>query len=549
MKRLLSSLILVALISTLIIGCGKTETTDTSKSTEATQEEAQKVAKESIIYGMWSAPDGVFNPLLANTQYDNYIIATTFNSLLKYDDSLNLVGDLADRYEFSEDNLTLTFFLKENIQWHDEQAFTAEDVAFTFEALKNPDYTGARSDIGEYIESITIDGNKVSFTLTQVNAVALSDIGTLGIIPKHIWSEIPVANWQENTEALNNAVGTGPYKIDSIEEGQHVKLVANANYFDGAVKTPQLIFKVANKDTVQVELQNGTIDIADISDMKKVDINELEKDSIKTASFSNRLFQYMGFNLRDERFKELKVRQAIAYALDRPTMADALTDGKATLLDTPMIPTGWAYPQGEVLNTYTYSTEEAISLLEEVGYTEVDANGVRSNKDGQTLNFVLTYPSGHSGREKAAVVIQDYLKKVGIEVTLKMLDFSTTMDEVVGNHSFDAYLMGNTLNADPNPKPYWHSSASSDEAGIYAWNISAFRNSEADKLMEDALATNDMNTRKELYKDFAILMNTELPWIPLYCEDVVMGYNRGLEGYTPSTYNVIHNVENWVIYK
>lgn len=147
------------------------------------------------------------------------------------------------------------------------------------------------------------------------------------------------------------------------------------------------------------------------------------------------------------------------------------------------------------------------------------------------------------------MVIQDYLKQIGVQVTLKMLDFSTTMDEVVGNHQFDAYLMGNTLNADPNPKPYWHSTAASDEPGNYAWNISGFRNPEADALMDQALVTNDKSERKALYEKFAVLMNQELPWIPLYCEDVVMGYNKALEGYAPSTYQVIHNVENWVIYQ
>lgn len=96
------------------------------------------------------------------------------------------------------------------------------------------------------------------------------------------------------------------------------------------MKSKQLIFKVANKDTVQVELQNGTIDIAEITDMKKTDIDAL---TVTTTSFANRLFQYMGFNLRDKRFSDVRIRQAFAYALDRPTIGDALTDGKATLLD------------------------------------------------------------------------------------------------------------------------------------------------------------------------------------------------------------------------
>lgn len=131
---------------------------------------------------------------------------------------MNLIGDLAASYDISEDGLTLTFALKEGIVWHDGTPMTGEDVQFTLETLKNPEYTGARSDIGEMIESISVDGNTVNVQLAQVNAVALSDIGTIGIIPKHIWSPIPVATWQEATDTLKQCIGTGAFKMDSIEK-------------------------------------------------------------------------------------------------------------------------------------------------------------------------------------------------------------------------------------------------------------------------------------------------------------------------------------------
>lgn len=106
-----------------------------------------------------------------------------------------------------------------------------------------------------------------------------------------------------------------------------------------------------------------------------------------------------------------------------------------------------------------------------------------------------------------------------------------TLAKVVGNHEFDLYLMGNSLDSDPDPKPYWHSTAMSDEKGVYAWNIAGFQNADADSLMEAGLATTDQNERTKIYNDFGVLMNKELPWVTLYSKDIMMAHNPHLKNY------------------
>lgn len=561
--------IFFAILMMMSLGCTKTEVsqegvpqeTETEKIVEQTKETASVSYKDTIVYGLWSSPDGFFNPALSNTVYDGAVTSILYDSLIKYDKDMNIVPAMASSYEVSEDEQTIRFNLRDDIKWHDGQILTAEDVVFTLESLADGNYTGSYGTIVESIEGyeaynkgdvdhlsgIDVDGQMISIRLTEVYAPALMNIGQFGILPKHIWSQVPVAEWQTASELLHKPIGSGPYKLVEVEDGHHLKFQANENYFGGQVATQNFIFKITNRDNVQIQIENGEVDIADVSDMKPKDIESLESLGIETKSFANNLIQYMGFNLRDERFKDNRVRAAFMHAIDRQLMVDALVGGKGQLINTPMIPTSWAYPSDDSLNPYTYNVEKAKSLLKEAGWEDRDKNGILEDESGNEFKIVLTYPSGDKSREESAPIIQSYLKAVGIDMTLEMLEFKATMGKVVGDHEFDVYLMGNSLDADPDPKPYWHSTAASDEKGVYGWNIASFKNEAADALMVAGLNTSNQDERKKIYNEFGVLMNKELPWVTLYSKDVIMAHNPALENYNPSTYTKFVDIEKWTI--
>ena len=242
-------------------------------------------------------------------------------------------------YEVSDDNLSITFKLKDNIKWNDGKPLTADDVAFTFTSLANKDYTGSKyGDVeklkgaklyhegkADKIEGIqVIDNNTIKFTFEEPYSPGLINLGGMGIIPKHVWEKVPVAQWKDQKDLLTKPVGTGPYEVVSFTEGQDVQFKKNNDYFNGEVKTEKFILKVANEDTAQVELLNGTVDVIDASNLKKKDIKELESKGMKVVSYDNNLIQYMGFNLREKKFQDKNVRQAFMYALDRNAMVDKL---------------------------------------------------------------------------------------------------------------------------------------------------------------------------------------------------------------------------------
>ena len=393
MKRtkILALLMSVLMIVTIFTACGEPGgTSGTSGESSGSKEQ-----DDTIVYAMWNSPSGVLNPLLVDDEYDGAILKFTFDTLLKYDKNLNLVPNMAESYEMSDDQLTLTFKLKEGIKWHDGKPVTAEDVAFTFESMAKPDYTGPRyGDVeglkgaaachnGETdkVEGITVvDDHTVKFEFAQPYAPGLSKIGAdRAIIPKHIWGDIPLGEWQKKTELMNKPIGCGPYVLKEFVPGQYVELEAFEDYYAGKAKTPKFIFKVSNQDTVIAELTSGEIDIADISSLKSQDIKTLEDNGVKVTSYTGITSQYMGFNLREKIFQDKKVRQAITYAIDRTLMVDKLLEGRATIIDAPLLPTSWAYPEDGVLNPYKSDPEKAKSLIKEAGWEDKNGDGIVEN--------------------------------------------------------------------------------------------------------------------------------------------------------------------------
>ncbi|OSB10957.1 hypothetical protein B2H97_05825 [Paraclostridium bifermentans] len=519
-------------------------------------------SKDSIVYALTSSPTGIFNPLLNDTTYDDAVIDLTYNSLLSFDKNLNPKPELAKSYEISDDNLSITFKLNDNIKWNDGKTLTVDDVAFTFTSLADKGYTGSKygyveklkgakdyhEGSADKIEGIeVIDKNTIKFTFAEPYSPGLTNLGSIGIIPKHIWGEVPIAQWKDKKDLLTKPVGTGPYEVVSFTEGQDVQLKRNDNYFDGDVKTEKFILKVTNEDTATGELLNGTVDVIDASNLKNKDIKELESEGMDVTSYDSNLVQYMGFNLRDKKFQDKNLRQAFMYALDRNAMVDKLLEGNGQVVDTPMLPSSWSYPDKSTLNNYKYNKDKAKELLKQAGYEDRDNNGIVEDKDGKELVVKLTYPTGNKLREQTAPIIQANLKDIGVKMELENMEFTALMDKVVANHDFELYLMGNNLSLDPDPKPYWHSTSASDEKGNSAWNISSFKNEKADQLIEQGISVSDQKQRKEIYSQFGKLLNDEVPWAYLYSQNIRKAYNPHLKDFKPYTFNDFDNVKDWYI--
>ena len=408
-KKTLSLVLIAVLGISILSGCTDKKVSDTPETK----------MKETLTYGVTSEPSGVFNPTMSDTTYDDMVNNVVYSSLLTLDPTHALKEDLAASYTVSADNMKIQFTMKDNLKWHDGQVLTADDVVFTFKAIAAKDYEGPQYGIVENLAGVKeyhegksadfdgvkkIDDKTVEFTFTEPYAPGLTKIGGMGILPKHVWESIPLKEWK-TSELLKKPVGSGPYMLNEFVAGKDLTLVGFEGYYNGNPKTKNLVFKLVNGDTLRAELEKGTVDIAEVTSLKKRDIAELEKMNMVSKSFPNRLFQYMGFNLRNDLFKDQKVRQAFMYAINRQGMVDSLIEGNGMMMNTAMIPSGWAYPEASKLNQYPMDVEKAKTLLKEAGWEDRNGDGIVEDSKGKAFKVVLKYPSGNKTREMLAPII------------------------------------------------------------------------------------------------------------------------------------------------
>ena len=559
-RKTLSILLCAAMAVSMLAGCGgSSDSQSSSQGSDETQTQ-ESGAADTIVYSMDTAPSGVFNPLISDTAYDEAVNSAVYASLLTVNPDSELEEYLCESYEVSDDQLVITYHLRDNAKWHDGEDVTADDVVFTFTSMADGSYTGGNYGDVEKIKGAkayhdgqadsveglkAVDEKTVEVTFEEIYAPAVTNLGVMGIIPKHIWEGADIAEWDNQTDLLNAPVGCGPYKLTEFKNGEYVSFEAAEDFFLGAPKTAKLMYKVVNPDTIQAEFKNGEINIANVSDLQSADIEAMEGEGLKLVSYPNFMFQYMGINLREEIFQDVNVRQAFMYAIDRKAMVEQLLEGRGEIVNAPMLPMLWSYPDESELEQYDYNPDKATDLLAAAGWTDSDGDGIVENEAGEKFSVVIDCPTGSAKREQAAVIIQESLKQVGVDVEINSMEFSALMEKVVSNHDFDLYMMGNTLDLDPDPKPYWHSDAISNEPGVQGYNIVGYNNPETDALIEQGLATLVEDERAQVYHEFGKILNNDIGQVYLYNQDIERMYSEGLEGYQPSTFNEFYNLHNW----
>jgi peptide/nickel transport system substrate-binding protein len=561
-KSLVLLLAFVMLVSFALTGCTQSEPAPAEEPTPAEEPATKEMSEEdkyggSVNYAIWSTPKGVFNPSVYDDEYDAQVIEMVYEGMLELQPDLTFRTKLAESYEVSEDNLSVTFKLKDGVKWHDGTPFTAEDVEFTLTSICHPDYTGPRYNEINAIagaeayhngEADTVTGIEVIDPLTikistnEVFAPFNTLIGARMIIPKHIWGEIPVAEWKEVTDVLRNPVGTGPFKVNEFAPDQYVDLVANEDYHGGRPYLDNIILMQANQETAIAQLINGELTVMTVSNMNKDDISLMEESGITVQEVVSRGYQYMGINNRLPIFEKKEVRQALAYAINRQGMVDNIMEGYGVVANAPYASFMWALPK-EGLNDYAYNPEKAKEILASVEGFEYKEDVLYFQ--GEPVKLTLKYPTGNKVREKSAPIIQQNLADIGIELELSIMEFSTLLDQVMDNHDFEFYLMGWGLDSDPDGKSMWHSSLT----GKGGWNMGGFANEESDRLLDEGVKYLTVEERQPIYHEWATLMNDEMPSVFLYSMYEGRAYRPELKGTNFYPFSNLFDVNKWYLEK
>lgn len=539
-KKILPLLLAMMMTVGLVAGCGKSESDSETQGSK--KEEASY--KDTIVYSLDSSPTGKFISVLGLSDYDSSIVDVIYASLLAPNASGELSPYLAESYDVSEDGTTYTFKIHDNAVWTDGEAVTAEDVAFTFTLLAEPDNGSIYEEgvaklkgVSEYqagsadaVEGINvIDDHTIEFTFEEPYAKGLSILGEVGIMPEHIWKGIKFADLEkQSAEMRETPVVCGPYQVVKFVADEYVQLEANKDFFLGEPATKNFYFKVINADSISAELTSGEVDIAAVTNLKNDEIAELEKQGFKMNYFSYDLVQCLRFNLEKGYGKDFRL--ALAYAIDRQSFVDDLMEGRGSVANVMISAGSWAYPKD--VDGVSQDFDKAREYLEKAGYKDVDNDGYVEDPNGAPFALNLAYPQGLTVREQSAVVIQENLKQIGVKVELNIYDFPTLMT-VMSEGKYDVMLMGHGVDStDPDISSYLDSLGYSDKVK---------------ELAAEALKTTDQNERKELYKEIAVDQQAEANVITLYCQEKVYAYPETMINYEAGTFNNFYNVHKWAI--
>jgi peptide/nickel transport system substrate-binding protein len=445
-----------------------------------------------------------------------------FNSLVKNDDKSDYSGELASDIKRSSDNLTYTFSLRDGIRFHNGHLFTSADAKYTLDLVLSSNFGKSASFYEEtdnqrtsYIKSVEApDARTVVITTSRPWTGLLSSLIPISIIPKDSYAT-----------QKDHPIGTGPFKFKSYDSSQQVvDLEANKEYWDGPPKISALRVRViADMNALQAELRSGRVDLAPLPTSLSPDaIQLLEKDpNLQVLQFKGSNINLLTFNTTQPPLTDIRVRQAIAYAIDREGLVRDLLLNEAMIAHSILPEDCWAYSSGQ---KYSFDPTRAKQLLDEAGLKDPDG-------DGPEMRFekplVLKVSGNSVASRNCAGVIQHNLKDVGIPVTIDIAELNTLIEDLQRGN-FEMFL-GQWVGGNRDPVFYKDLVASSNipTETRPARNRSRFANKEVDALIAEAASTFDREKAKGLYAQIQDIVSREVPIFPLwYQANIVIAKKR-----------------------
>lgn len=448
-----------------------------------------------LVVGLESNPTNL-DPRLSTDAASSRIDDLLFNRLFRKDPNGEPVKDLVEKWE-QPDPLTYVFRIRKGVRFHDGRLLDARDVQYTFESLLDPSLGSPLRGSYQMISSIeSPDPWTVVFKLQEPFASFLVNLD-MGILPR------PESAKPEGDPTP--MVGSGPFCFVSWDHGSEVRLRANADYYEGAPRIREVRFKIVPDNTVRIlELKKGAVHLL-VNEIEPEVLPSLEKDPrfiVEKRQGTN--YSYLGFNLRDPILKSLKVRQAVACAINREDIIKYLLGGLAAPATGVLSPLNWAYDPD--VTTVPFDPQKAKRLLDEAGYPDPDGEGPKER-------FSLSYKTSQNElRRRIGEAMQSQLDEIGIEMQIRSYEWGTFYSDIKKGN-FQIYTLTWVGVTDPDIYSYLFASQSTPPTGA---NRGYYRNPEVDRLLKQGRVTQDRNKRKSIYGQVQRILARDLPYVSLW---------------------------------
>lgn len=478
-------------------------------------------------------------PMITSDSASHEMSAYCYNGLIKYDKDLNIVGDLAQSWDISPDGLTITFHLRRGVKFHDGHEYTSRDALFNYQFMVDPKTpTPYGGDYLKVVKAEAPDPYTFRVSYKEPFAPALAS-WSLSQMPAHL-----LEGQDPRTSPLGRApVGTGPYRFGRWLPGARVELNYFADYFEGRPYLDGLIFRVIPDDsTLFLELMSGGIDWMVLSPLKyqrQTDTPFFQKNFRKYKYLSSS-YTYVAYNLKDPRFQDVRVRRALAHAIDVEEIIKGVLLGLGQPATGPYKPgTYWHNPN---VRRYPFDPAKARQLLAQAGWRDSDGDGWL-DKGGERFEFALLTNQGNKNRENSAVIIQHRLAQIGVKVTPRTIEWAAFINDFINKGRFEAVLLAWTMTPDPDLYDVWHS----DQIGKL--NFTFYKNAELDKLLEQGRQTFDRAKRKQLYDRAQEILAEDQPYTFLYVPDALPVVQSRFHGIEPAPAGISYNFIRWWVPK
>ena len=406
---------------------------------------------------------------------------------------------LAESFEFADDGRTVTLHLQPDANWSDGVPITADDVRWTWQAQTNANVAWDYADIKAAITDVeAVDAKTVRFHFDHHYANQLADINEGVVLPRHVWSQLPFTEWRGGEDWFRKRlVVSGPYRVEHYAPGSELVMIANDRYFEAGLPViSKLQFQVIPDSTSRVRgLLAGELDF--IPKLRAHEAAQVAKsDTAQVIAYPHRQYDYIAWNLQDPIFASPAIRRALIRSINRQQIIDTLLSGYARTSNSPIVSTVWAHTD---LEPWPYNPEAALEEFAEVGW-QLDADDILRNSDGDPFAFTLTFNAANSFRRDAAAMIQEQLKTVGVQVTLRPEDFSV-LSQRLASYQHQAYLGAFNMDTTLDLTVILHSQSIED-----GYNFAGYANPEVDDLIERVKTySNILDARQDLARIQEIL--------------------------------------------
>ena len=484
----------------------------------------------TLVIAMASRPSAIFPPFAFDT-YGRMISEQIYDHLADVGPEMNTIGDtgfrgeLAERWTWSSDSLSIAFHLNPRARWHDGQPVTARDVKFTLALYRNPALGGQSVEEHARIDSVTTpDSLTVVFWFASRSPVQFLDAAAqVTILPAHLLEKIPVDKLRSSNPPL---IGSGRFRLKRWDRGTSGELIADSANYRGRARLDRVIWTSSGSTPAGTMVLSGAADLFDA--MRPDDVREAAHNpNVRVVTLTGLDYVFLQFNLRDPDqpqgphplFADRELRRALTMSVNREEVVRSIMD---TLALVPLGPTVRAYPTTDPMVTQLpFDTARASRSLDSLGWSRSSASGTRT-RDGKPLTFSVIVPASSGNRKRAAVIIQEQLRRVGARMKIEEMDYSAFGARWSGR-KFDAALGNFNMGSTPSATNRAWGTSGISANGV---NFGSYSNPVFDAAVDSALRSNDVGQARAFFTRAYRTINEDAAAIWLYEPKTVLGIHR-----------------------